>query len=257
MAKKKNESERMREIREKANEHRKAEEAAQRRRRVVVQAVIIVVVLVAVLGGGFAIVQANRAAAVLVVPDASSTVDVGGTEVPFDIDGSRIRVGADDAPVTVGLVEDYSCPHCAEYEAEIGDTIEKLVADGSIGFEMTPVQIVTTYGIRAGSAATCVAVGDPGSWFDVHEALFERHDATSDGWRSTDLRDYIESLGVDDADTLSCIADGTYESWIRENTTAASEAGITSTPTLLIDGEQTTRLSADELVARVKELAAR
>jgi protein-disulfide isomerase len=255
MAKNTRESQRMREIREKANEQRRAELAGERRRRTLLQTAIIVVVLAVVGGGGFAIYTANKAADVLTVPDASSTVTVEGVDVPFDIDGSRVRVGAADAPVTVGLVEDYSCPHCAEYESEIGSTIEDLVADGSIAFEMTPVQIVTNYGIRAGSAATCVAVGDPSSWFDVHRSLFERHDATTDGWRNTDLRDHIESLGVDDAKTLSCIADGTYESWIRANTTAAGEAGITSTPTLLIDGKQTDRMTADQLRARVAELA--
>jgi protein-disulfide isomerase len=255
MAKNRNESERMRQIREKANEQRRAELARERRRRGFIQTAIIVAVLVVVGGGGLALYNANRASAVLTVPDASGTITVAGAQVPFDIDGSRVRVGAEGAPVTVGLIEDYSCPHCAEYEAEIGSTVEELVADGSIAFEMTPVQIVTHYGVRAGSAATCVAVGDPDAWFDVHRGLFERHDATSDGWRNADLREFVQGLGVDDRDTLDCIADGTYESWIETNTADAAEAGITSTPTLLIDGEQTTRLTVEQLRARVAELA--
>lgn len=256
MAKNRNESERMRAIREKANEQRRIEQKAAARRRIVVQSVIIVAVLAIVGGVGFAVYSASRGAAELTVPAAEATVTVGGTDTPFSIDGERIRVGAADAPVTVGLVEDYSCPHCQEYEAEIGGTVEELVADGSIAFEMTPVQIVTNYGIRAGSAATCVAVEDPESWLDVHAALFERHDATSDGWRNGDLRSFVEGLGVSDAQALQCIDDGVYENWIRENTTRASEQGITSTPTLLIDGEPVTRLSADQLRARVAELTA-
>jgi protein-disulfide isomerase len=255
MAKNRNESERLRAIREKANEQRRIEQKAAARRRIVVQSLIIAAVLAIVGGVGVAVYSASRGAAELTVPSAASTVAVGGTETPFSVDGERIRVGAADAPVTVGLVEDYSCPHCQEYEAEIGATVEELVADGSIAFEMTPVQIVTNYGIRAGSAATCVAVEDPASWLDVHAALFERHDATSDGWRNGDLRSFVEGLGVSDPEALQCIQDGVYENWIRENTTRASEQGITSTPTLLIDGEPVERLSADRLRARVEELA--
>lgn len=254
MAKNRNESERMRAIREKANEQRRVEQKAAARRRVIVQSVVIVAVLAIVGGVGFAVYSASRGASELTLPAAETTVSIGGSETPFSIDDERVRVGAEDAPVTVGLVEDYSCPHCQEYEAEIGGTVGELVAEGSIAFEMTPVQIVTNYGIRAGSAAACVAVEDPESWWDVHSALFERHDATSDGWRNGDLREFVEGLGVSDPEALSCIEDGTYENWIRENTTRASEQGITSTPTLLIDGQPVERLSAEQLRARVAEL---
>ncbi|WP_166404810.1 DsbA family protein [Labedella endophytica] len=252
---KKNESARMREIREKANEQRRAELKAAARRRALIQAGIIAVIIAVVAGGAFAVYNASRGSSELTIPDATATVSVDGAETPFSIDESRIRIGADDAPVTVGLVEDYSCPHFQEYEAEIGSTITDLVADGSIAFEMTPVQIVTNYGVRAGSAAACVAVDEPSSWLTVHEALFERHDGRSDGWRNTDLREFVEGLGVSNTDALDCIEDGTYENWIRQNTTAASEAGITSTPTLLIDGEAVSRLTAEQLRARVASLS--
>ena len=252
MAKNAKESERTRMIRETANAQRRREERAASRRRVLIQGSVIVAVLAVVGGGGFAVYASNQANDTLTVPSASGEIPVGDAQVPFEIGGTSIRVGADDAPVTVELVEDYSCPHCQEYEAEVGGTIEELVGEGAIGFEMTPVQIVTTYGVRAGSAAACVAVGSPEHWFDVSEALFERHDATTDGWRASGLRDAVEGLGVDDAATLDCIADGTYENWIEANTTAATDRGITSTPTLLIDGEvEPSLLSAEQLRARV------
>lgn len=254
MAKNTKESERMRIIREKANEQRRLEQKAASRRRILVQGSVIVAVLAVVVGGGFAVYASNQANDTLTVPSASAEIPVGDGQVPIEIGGTSIRVGADDAPVTVELVEDYSCPHCQEYEAEVGDTIEELVAEGAIAFEMTPVQIVTTYGVRAGSAAACVAVESPEHWFDVSGALFERHDATTDGWRASDLRDAVADLGVDDEATLDCIADGTYENWIESNTTAATERGITSTPTLLIDGEvEPSLLSADQLRARVTQ----
>ncbi len=81
-----------------------------------------------------------------------------------------------------------------------------------------------------------MAEGAPALWGDVHASLFAIHEATTDGWDAARLRDHVADLGMQDANVLDCVGEGRYEAWIDENTNVARDAGVTSTPTLLIGG---------------------
>ncbi len=152
---------------------------------------------------------------------------------------------------------DYSCPHCQEYEDEVGDTFGDLIASGDVAIEFHPMRVVTDYGIRAGSAAACVAVGAPEQYLDVRADLFAVHDAETDGWSNEQLRDHL-AASIDDQDVLDCIGEGRYAGWIGENTQAAIDAGVSATPTLwvdgalaTVDGESVDRLTSAQLRALV------
>lgn len=168
-----------------------------------------------------------------------------------------MRVGAVAAPVTLSPYEDFSCPHCQTYEGSIGDTLDDLVATGDVAVEYHPARIVTGFGNSAGSIVTCVTVGAPDSWHDVHRTLFALRDATTDGWSNAQLRDQFAGEGISDEAVLDCTADGRYESWIGQNTQTAAEAGVTSTPTLHINDERSETLAPAQLRDAVgKTLAA-
>ncbi|GAB3618462.1 thioredoxin domain-containing protein [Okibacterium endophyticum] len=256
-------SDRVAEIRRKANEQRRIEETRRKRQRVLIQTSIIVAVVLVVGGITWAVIAMNQAATSVTQPQASTSVTVQGqTDVPFEVGtgdngGTSVRVGSEDAPVTIDLYEDFSCPHCQEYEAAVGDTLQQLIADGTAVVAYHPVQVVASYGIRAGSVATCVAVNDPENWLATHAALFEAHGEESESWRAGEFTSLLAELGVTDEETLDCVDSGTYENWIRQNTeTAQANEDFTGTPTLLLNGEKTDPLGAEQLKQAVEELAA-
>lgn len=251
MAKK--DSQRIIEIREKANRQRREQQRTEKRKTILIQGSIAlgIVIVVGLVVGGIFLLDNNKTPAA--PPSADGTISLGGTDgVPFEVAETAVTVGQKSAPVTIDLYEDYSCPHCADYEAAVGPTLLKLAADGDAVVNFHPIQIVTGYGKSAGSAAACVAENDAQKWPDFHTALFSNHSQQSDGWRAKDFADFARSLGVTDDATLDCVTNASYADWITSNTAASRDAGVSATPTLIIDGEvQAKLLGPQELIAAV------
>lgn len=253
MAKK--DSQRIIEIREKANQQRREQQKRERRNSILIQLGIAVGVLLIVGAVVVFFVLGNSNKETGAAPSADGTISLQGTDgVPFTVGDTSMTVGSVDAPVTIDLYEDYSCPHCADYEEAVGPTLFALAAKGDAVVNFHPIQIVTSYGTAAGSAATCVATNDAQNWSKFHSTLFATHSQESDGWGAKDFANFAKIQGITDEDTLSCITKGTYEGWIGTNTDASRTAGISGTPTLLINGQQTDLLGPDELIAAVDGL---
>jgi protein-disulfide isomerase len=243
--------------RQRANELRREEAKTLRRRRALVQTGVIGGTIVVLAAIAASIVFGARTAGEVAKPTSPSDTSIpelSGTSLTIGPD--YVRLGAEDARITLSLYEDFSCPHCQDYEAAIGATLDDLVATGDVAVQYHPIRIVTSYGNRAGSAATCVAEGQPTRWSDVHASLFTLHDVTTDSWSNARLRDHLVEEGISDEATLECIAEGRYENWIDANTAAAREAGATSTPKLMINGEPSETLDAPALLRTVEQLLA-
>lgn len=252
MAKK--DSQRIIEIREKANRERLEKQRREKRTTLLIQLgvalgiFIIVGAIIAVVVLGNSNKQLNAG------PAAIGSITLQGTEnVPLLVGDTAVTLGsADKAPVTIDLYEDYSCPHCADYEVAVGSTLLALVAKGDAVVNYHPIRIVTDYGIAAGSASTCVAAKDSQNWPDFHTALYANHNQQSDSWRASDFVNYAKVQGITDEATLDCIKKGVYEDWITSNTNASREAGVSGTPTLFINGKmQPQLLDSTALVAAV------
>lgn len=229
--------------------------AAEKRRRRLVR--------IGVVGGVGLVVVAMIATAIFFgtrpssdrAPVADTTIAIGATpEVPFVVEGTGVRIGASDAKAKVDLWVDYSCPHCADFEAANNANLSQLVAEGDVAVTYHNIQIVTAYGTQAGSAAACVAAYDPNRWPAINAALYANHSATTDGWQPAQFSSFLKQQGVTNPEALSCTQGGNYTSWISENTTASAEAGVTGTPTMFLNGEKTETLSGDALTTRIRAL---
>jgi len=231
--------------------------AAAKRRRTITQLAIIGGVAVLVIAiVVVAVVVGNRGKGDVVAPQVSTTVPLGGAQVPLAVDGSAVRLGPADAPARVDLWVDYSCPHCQEFEAENNATLTQLVAAGKVSVSYHNVEFVSGYGAQAGSAAACVAALQPDKWLAFNSSLYANHNGQTDGWDASDFRDFAQQQGIS-GDALGCIGDGRYTGWIKSNTDASDEQGVTATPTMLLNGEKSDTLSGAALTAKVNQLAGR
>lgn len=231
--------------------------AAAKRRRTITQLAIIGGVAVLVIAiVVVAVVVGNRDKGDVVAPQVSTTVPLGGAQVPLAVAGSAVRLGPADAPARVDLWVDYSCPHCQEFEAANNATLAQLVSDGKVSVSYHNVEFVTGYGGQAGSAAACVAAHDPAAWPAFNAALYANHSSQTDGWDAGEFRDYAGQQGVNTA-AQTCIADQTYTDWIDANTADAAQQKVTGTPTMFLNGEPTALLGGAALTQKVNELAGR
>ena len=252
----KKDSQRIIEIREKANIERRAKQRREKRTTILIQLGVVVAVLLVVGAIVAYVVIGNSNKQLTAGPAATGSISLLGTEgIPLLVGDNGVTVGADKAPVTIDLYEDYSCPHCAEYEAAVGPTLLQLAAKGDAIVNFHPIRIVSDYGVNAGSAATCVAAKDAQNWPDFHTALYANHSKESDTWTASDFVNFAKVKGITDKDTLSCIKQGVYADWILSNTDASRKAKVTGTPTLFINGKmQPELLNSADLIAAVNSL---
>ena len=235
---------------ERAAEIRAAQERQERRRRTAVVSAVGVAVLVVILVIGY-IVQSGR-----------DTTTVVGT-APTGAVGFAVPAGPSSAPVKVAVYEDFMCPFCGQFEAATRDALEKQVAAGKVQVRYHVLTFLddsstTEYSSRAANAlAVVLDTSGPDVAKKFHDLLFENQpEEGSAGLSDSRLLDYAVQAGAAKADVQQGIEDRAFEQWVKNVGDQASKDGVTSTPTVLVNGKKLTSTTIDGLVADVEKAAA-
>ena len=151
-----------------------------------------------------------------------------------------VLVGDANAPVTITEYGDFQCPVCGELHQLWEPTLEQLIQQGKVKFEFVGLEYLdrgTTESLRSASAAVCAA--DTGKFLDYYNALYNGQSRTENSGFLTNeqLQNFGRSVGITDPVFARCVSSGRYTGWITKNTDAASQRGVTGTPTVLVNGK--------------------
>jgi len=167
------------------------------------------------------------------VDDPSVPLPAGVTSA-----GGPITVGDPNAPVTISIVEDYTCPFCASFHALTKDTVAKAVDEGRVKVQNYVVGFFGEGAFVGGNAALCAA--DQGAYVPMTDLLYaaqpENHDPLSTKQVLKLAADPASGI-TDQAVFEACFTADTYRAYIDSVTAAAGVAGIPGTPTVFINGE--------------------
>jgi len=216
-----------------------------------------------VLGGVVAVVVVIVGVVVAIVVQMQRSAPAAGAAAPaHTVDGTVIAVGSADAPVTVDLYEDFQCPNCKAFEDATGSTLAGLVADGTVqaryhGMAFLDTSANDQYSTRAlNAAAVVLATAGPDAFQAFHDLLYAHQPAEGgSGLTDDQLVQYATQAGATGTTVEKDIRDLTYGDWVRQSTDQASKDGVTSTPTVLVDGKRLADLSANGLNAAVTAAA--
>jgi protein-disulfide isomerase len=196
----------------------------RRRRNLMVGSAIGVVLLIVVIG--FIISRSL---------DTTSDVDAPAAGSEFGL-----TIGPDDAPNEVVVYEDFLCPYCGQFESASRDDFAQLAADGKVQIEYRPFNFLNTdYSARAAGAFSIVldkAGADVAKKF--HDLLYENQPEESGPFPSDD--DIIQlavQAGAKESDVSAAIQANDGKAWVEKATASASDAGVSATPTILLNGE--------------------
>ncbi|HEY0891095.1 MAG TPA: thioredoxin domain-containing protein [Nocardioides sp.] len=161
-------------------------------------------------------------------------------------------IGPDDADHRVVVYEDFLCPYCGELERQTSAELAELAQAGRVQVEYRAFQLLDhDYSREALLVYEVVRrQGDDAVAQRLHDLLFEQQ--PSESGREFPGRDELVALAVEAGadeqqlrDTLETAQAGI---WADEVTEAAQDAGVMSTPTLLLDGKEfTDGRTVDEL----------
>lgn len=191
--------------------------------------------------GGAVVITA--AIIVLIVLTSRPTVS-GDSEAYADIPTEWIngtRLGNPDAPVVLEAYEDFLCPHCGDFNRAAKDRlVEDFVVAGDVLFvyRFFPLEMFAPNSYAAARAGQCVATLSDQFWL-YHDSLFFGERGTS-RYSMENLTRLARSLGIRENDFVECMGSMATQEAIDQSVADGIEAGVTGTPTLLINEERYT-----------------
>lgn len=233
-------------IRARARQLREDEARRQRRREQLIRFGVVAGVVVVVLVITIAVLASRPSADDSVALPSGIAASDGG-----------VAVGDASAPVTVDLWIDFQCPFCRDFELTSGPTLDELVADGSARLVYHPLSFLGEESERAANAFGCSV--DEGGPVEYQRVLFENQPAEgTGGFTVDDLIALGERAEVTGDEFETCVADGTYDGWVANVAASQQDAGVTATPTVVVDGQtlESEQLTPEGVRAAVEQAAA-
>ncbi len=155
------------------------------------------------------------------------------------VDGATL--GPVDAPVTIEVWADFQCPACGHFARETEpQLIRTFVAAGQVRLVHRDFAFLgrgRSYdeSVEAAAAARCAA--RQGRFWEYEAWLFANQQGENEGaFRRDRLAAIAGRIGLDEATWTSCLDEGTEQAAVRAETEQGAAAGITSTPTIVVNG---------------------
>ncbi|MGV8848702.1 MAG: DsbA family protein [Propionibacteriaceae bacterium] len=178
-------------------------------------------------------------------------------------DPYAITIGSASAPVTIDIYQDYMCPYCGQFERAQNSDLKVLVDSGTAKVVFHIMAFLddsssgTKYSTRAANAFVVVAQKEPDKALAFNGALFANQPAEgSTGLTDAEIATRAKGVGVSDA-VANSLASLSQADFVKGSNDAAFAAGVTSTPTIKINGTVLSRnlYSAGSLRAAAEKAA--
>jgi protein-disulfide isomerase len=148
------------------------------------------------------------------------------------------RKGPRGAAVAIVEFSDFQCPFCVQAYRDLRDLV-RTRSDVSVVFRHFPLDATCNAHLKgslhpdaclAACAAECAA--RQGRFWEYHDVLFDNHEHLE---RESLFR-YARDVRLDIPDFRACLDDPATRTRIGEDVEAGARAGVSSTPTLFING---------------------
>ncbi|EMA45471.1 DsbA family protein [Halococcus saccharolyticus] len=158
--------------------------------------------------------------------------------------------GDAEASVTVAVFEDFACPHCRTYNVDVLPQIEsEYIESGTIRYEHWDFPIVNQQSNDAANAARAVQDrADDAAFWNYAGLLFENQSSLG-----ADLYGSLASeVGLEADPVRSAATNRSYESTVQGDKEQGRQRGVTSTPTVVVNGNVLSEYSFDAISSAIE-----
>ena len=114
---------------------------------------------------------------------------------------------------------------------------EEFLLTGKAKLELRPIAFLGELSGLAAQAAECA--NEQGWFWRFHDILYANQGGKgSDAFSREHLQRFAVALGLDTAAFASCLDAGKYASMVADDTVAAQQRGVDSTPTVFVNGRE-------------------
>lgn len=145
----------------------------------------------------------------------------------------EIVLGNSDAKVNVEIYTDFQCPFCRNVAPDVDQLMRKYIEKARFVFRpmINPEHPASR---PASVIAMCVYRQSGGKFMDFHNVVFSRQDELAGGQHA--LLGMAESVGADMGELRDCMSDPDVRDSLEIGAQQAFEKGVSSTPTVVING---------------------
>ncbi len=209
-------------------QRRRAQKRSRRRSMVLISAGAVLVLTAAVIFFSNQD-QFNLSRREIVVPEQAQ---------PALAEGSA--VGAAEAPVVIVNYSDFACPYCAEFARTTSEQLrESYVAAGDVYLEFRSVGLLLGAPASAQAAEAAYCAADQEAFWPYHDIIFANQAelfANPQADISPSLKIFAELLALDQETFDSCLDGGKYQQRVQQDEVDARAAGVSGTPSFVING---------------------
>jgi protein-disulfide isomerase len=137
--------------------------------------------------------------------------------------------GSKDAPLTMLTYVDFQCPFCKTVNATMKDLLAKRKEGIRVVARHFPL---ASHPDAAMAAQAAVCADDQERYWEYHDLLFDNQQELD----AASLRRYAAQLGLDTVQFDRCLKTGGGRETVDQDLTEAAQAGISSTPGIVING---------------------
>jgi len=161
-----------------------------------------------------------------------STVTIVKFDSSYDIDISGHSImGAEDAPVTLVIFDDYQCPFCSRLDPYVKGILTRFPDQVRFVVKQFPLSS-HKYSLNAAMAA--LAAGDQGRFWEFHSRLLENHDTLDDA----KIQSIAEGLSLDMARFNKDLSSAVNRELVQRDIEEGKSINVTGTPSLFLNGKR-------------------
>jgi protein-disulfide isomerase len=145
--------------------------------------------------------------------------------------------GDQNAPVTLIEFSDFQCPYCGKFATETEQQIyDQYVKTGKLRFGYIHLTFLGEESQWAAEASECA--NDQNAFWPYHDYLFSHQSGENLGAFSKDnLKKFAATLNLNTDEFNQCLDSGKYTDLVKSQTSMAQNLGVSSTPTMVINGK--------------------
>ena len=160
-------------------------------------------------------------------------------KIPNQIEATDWTKGNKEAKVTLIEYSDLQCPACKAFQPILTSLMAEFDDHILFAYRHYPLKTIHQNAVIAAQAAE--AAGLQGKFWEMHDKLFETQTLWGTQSRSGAIEDFTEyavELGLDAEKFKTDIESAEVEDKVEGSFRTATDAGLNSTPTFFLNGEQ-------------------
>jgi len=161
--------------------------------------------------------------------------------------GAWLIRGDEEAPLKIVVFSDFECPYCKRFAEIVQQLTPEERSQLQIIYRQLPLNI-HPWARDAAALSTCVALQDKEAFWKLHDFLFAHQEELSKDTLQSKVLDFLSHETSVDAKAVSgCLNQKSFEDRLHQDEQLAIDMGITSTPSVFLNGRRISVRSIDDL----------